>query len=188
MFTDVGVNNLDNIILAFMLLLCYSIVIKLPLGLPDTISCIKSDCCFLQGISIYGKVQGPLPLIFQHCLSAGDWGLDPSRLQISVYGEMLLLLFAFIPQCYQASCVNNKSDFQRRVTLQKKVNYTLACRRCSKEINRRLHLLRQLLGLVVKLRLAALKVLCSKPRWGAQEFSKVTFISRNSAACRSYAT
>ena len=35
---------------------------------------------------------------------------------------------------------------------------------------------------------ATLKVLDSNPTWGAPEFSKLTFISRNSAACQSNAT
>ena len=46
----------------------------------------------------------------------------------------------------------------------------------------------QLSGLVVECWPAALKALGSNLGWGAQEFSKLTFISRNSAACQSDAT
>ena len=50
-------------------------------------------------------------------------------------------------------------------------------------------LTRQLRGLVVEYQLAAQKVLQgSNPGWGAQEFSKLTFISRHSAACGLHAT
>ena len=44
-------------------------------------------------------------------------------------------------------------------------------------------------GIVVKTsQPAAMMVLGSNPGWGAQEFSKWTFISRNSAACQLHVT
>ena len=47
---------------------------------------------------------------------------------------------------------------------------------------------KQLSGLVVERRPATLKAGVQTPGWGAQEFSKLAFISTNSAACRSHVT
>ena len=46
----------------------------------------------------------------------------------------------------------------------------------------------QLNGLMLDFQPAAQKVLGSIPGWRAQDFSKFTFISRNSAACQSHTT
>ena len=49
------------------------------------------------------------------------------------------------------------------------------------------HIKSQLNGLVVECQSVVLKVLGSNPGYGAQEFSKLTFISKNSVACQSHA-